>query len=259
LRHFKIKVSGDTEQDLDRLQRIAATIEASAASPDWAFSLDGNEQFARFADFARFWEEVRHRAGLRPFLSRLLFIEQPLKRDVALAPEAGAGLRDWPGGPPVIIDESDAELESLPEALALGYAGTSHKNCKGVFKGIANACLLAQQRRAQSDPGRPALLLSGEDLSSIGPVSLLQDLAVQAALGIESVERNGHHYFAGLSMFPETVQRQALEAHPDLYHPSPQGWPTLTISDGQILLDSVNAAPFGVGRGLDISRLGDGL
>src|SRR2546425_7628044 len=29
-------------------------------------------------------------------------------------------------------------LESLPDALGLGYAGASHKNCKGIFKGIIN-------------------------------------------------------------------------------------------------------------------------
>jgi hypothetical protein len=90
----------------------------------------------------------------------------------------------------LIIDESDAELDSLPRALALGYHGTSHKNCKGVFKGIANACLLEALRRQS---GGDRLVMSGEDLANIGPVALLQDLAVVATLGVSSVERNGHH------------------------------------------------------------------
>jgi hypothetical protein len=55
-----------------------------------------------------------------------------------------------------------------------------------------------------------------------------------AALGIESVERNGHHYFAGLSMFDKATQDAALTAHPTLYHRSSAGWPTLTITDGTI-------------------------
>jgi hypothetical protein len=55
-----------------------------------------------------------------------------------------------------------------------------------------------------------------------------------AALGIESVERNGHHYFAGLSMFDKATQDAALAAHPELYHRSTDGWPTLTITDGTI-------------------------
>ena len=96
--------------------------------------------------------------------------------------------------------------------------------------------------------------MSGEDLCNIGPVALLQDLTVMAALGLESVERNGHHYCAGLSMFPPTVQQQALSAHADLYQASPAGWPTLQIAAGTIRLASLNQAPFGVGFVLDVEQ-----
>jgi hypothetical protein len=89
--------------------------------------------------------------------------------------------------------------------------------------------------------------MSGEDLCSIGPVAMWQDLTVCAALGIESVERNGHHYFAGLSMWPEDVQRQVLHHHGDLYHASHHGWPALTIRDGCVDVGSLLRAPFGVG------------
>jgi len=41
------------------------------------------------------------------------------------------------------------------------------------------------------------VVLTGEDLCNLGPVAFLQDLAMMALLGIEHVERNGHHYFAG--------------------------------------------------------------
>ncbi len=254
LRHFKLKVGGDGEQDVDRLHRIAAVIEARAPA-DYAFSIDGNEQYTSLDAFRRFWDALRGSARLAGFLQHLLFVEQPLHRDVALSPAVAAMNRDWPDRPPLIIDESDATLESLPTALALGYAGTSHKNCKGVFKGITNACLLEQRRRDLSPPrGRGTFVLSGEDLSNIGPVALLQDLAVQANLGITSVERNGHHYFAGLSMFEPGVQRQVLAAHGDLYHEGGRGWPTLTIQDGAVRLDSVLRAPFGVGFDLDVAQ-----
>src|SRR5262249_51543979 len=153
-----------------------------------------------------------------------------------LDPTAVGGLLEWKERPPIIIDESDGDMDSLPRALELGYAGTSHKNCKGVFKSVANYCLLRQRHREQ--PGRPTIL-SGEDLVNIGPVALLQDLAVCAALGLASVERNGHHYFAGLSMFPVAVQKQVLQAHGDLYHAAPQGWPALRIKDGTIIVDSL--------------------
>ena len=253
LRHFKIKIGGDVDQDVERLHRIAEVITACAPG-DFAFTLDGNEQYTSLANFRGLWETLQNSARLREFLPRLWFVEQPLHRDVALSPEVREGFAAWPDRPPVIIDESDATLDSLPTALELGYAGTSHKNCKGVFKGIANACLLAHLRREQ--PERP-VVMSGEDLTNIGPVALQQDLAVMATLGIESVERNGHHYFAGLSQFPESVQRQVLEHHSDLYRRSLQGWPTVAIEQGALRLDSALAAPFGVGFDLDMEAFAE--
>ncbi len=96
--------------------------------------------------------------------------------------------------------------------------------------------------------------LSGEDLANIGPVALQQDLAVAATLGVTSVERNGHHYFAGLSAFPVQVQRQVLDAHADLFRRADSGWPTLNIRDGRVSLESVLSAPFGVGFEIDVEQ-----
>jgi len=241
LRHFKIKISGQPDRDLDRLEKIAALL-ARHAPPDYAFSLDGNESFRSVPTFRDFWTTMTARPGLKDFVRGLLFVEQPLHRDVALDESADAWRRDWPERPPIIIDESDADSGSLRRALDLGYAGTSHKNCKGVFKGIANACRIAQLRHERPEAG---FLMSGEDLSNIGPVALPQDLAVQAALGVASVERNGHHYFAGLSFWPASWQAAMLVHHPDLYTAGAGDWPRLAVSGGELRLGSVNAAPFG--------------
>jgi hypothetical protein len=250
LRHFKIKLSGTVESDVERLRRLSEIIEAYAPA-GYAFSLDGNEQFRTLGDFRALWDTLGRRAELRCFFAHLLFVEQPFHRDVALQPDAVGGMADWLHRPPMVIDESDGEIESLPQALRLGYAGTSHKNCKGVFKGILNACLLAQRRHEQP---AGSVILSGEDLANIGPVALLQDLTVCAALGITSVERNGHHYFAGLSMFPEEVQHQILTAHGDLYRVSRAGWPTPAIREGVLSIQSLQAAPFGVGFPLRVEQ-----
>jgi hypothetical protein len=43
------------------------------------------------------------------------------------------------------------------------------------------------------------------------------------------------------------MQEGALKHHADLYHKSPDGWPTLNIRDGRVSMDSINRAPFGVG------------
>jgi len=250
IRHFKLKVNGNPEADLERLERIAAVVRERAPS-DYAFSLDGNEQFKSLPDFRNFWEAATMREPLREFLSHLLFVEQPLHRDAALDASVAPAFSDWPDRPPVIIDESDASLESLPTALSLGYSGTSHKNCKGVFKSAINRCLLKHCGDRDQDS---SLLMSGEDLCNIGPVALLQDLTVAAALGIESVERNGHHYCAGLAMFPEAAQQAVLAHHADLYHASPAGWPTLKIENGCCEIGSLNQAPMGVGFDLDVEE-----
>ena len=247
LKHFKIKVTGHLDNDLDRLQQIASIV-SGRVREDCQFSLDGNEQFKSISEFRNFWETINRPPQLKEFLKRLLFIEQPLHRDVALNADVKERFDEWPDRPPVIIDESDGALDCLPRALELGYAGTSHKNCKGVFKGIINRCLLACCA-AQRPQGR--YLMSGEDLATIGPISVLQDLAVMTALGIGSVERNGHHYFSGLSMFPDGIQKGILAEHGDLYRQSSQGWPTLNIESGVVRLASLNKAPFGVGISVD--------
>ena len=240
LRHFKIKINGEAARDRDRLTRMAGIFGRECAGREWAFSLDGNESFREvgaFADYARGLMAAPELAALWP---RLWFIEQPWHRDVALAPAIGELVRAWPERPPIIIDESDGELSSMPAALALGYAGTSHKNCKGIFKGVANACRLAQ-RRAAGETG----LMSGEDLSNVGPVALLQDLAVQAALGVTSVERNGHHYFKGLSAWPAAVQAHVLKEHGDGYCQAANvaGWPRVNVVGGDVRISSVTHGP----------------
>ena len=95
------------------------------------------------------------------------------------------------------------------------------------------------------------LIVSAEDLSNIGPVALLQDSAAVAALGIDHAERNGHHYFAGLSMFAPDVQDLVLSRHGDLYRRHERGFAALAIKQGVISLRSVNRAPFGYEPALD--------
>lgn len=250
LTHFKLKVRGDMDADLARLERIAVVLER-ACRETYAFTLDCNEAYTSVERFRAFWEELLRRRSLAAFLRHLLYVEQPFHRDVALSERVAQELLAWTGRPPIIIDESDAMPGCVPAALAAGYAGTSHKNCKGVLRSVAASCLLAHRRR--HDPGQPAIL-SGEDLANVGPVALLQDLAVVASLGIPHVERNGHHYFRGLSMYPPEVQGQTLACHGDLYRPHERGFPTLDIRHGRIRVDSVVDAPFGLGFLLDVSR-----
>jgi len=249
LRYFKIKVCGKPEQDLPRLREITRVITANCPSGFHA-TLDGNEQFYDLASFRDFYATLRADAALAPLFQNLLLIEQPLHRTQALNEDVAATLSTWTEGPGMIIDESDASLADLPRALDLGYRGTSHKNCKGIVKGLANAALL--KKRTPVIRGGP--ILSGEDLANVGPVALLQDLSVMALLGVTHVERNGHHYFRGLSMHSPATQDAVLTTHAGLYHRHPQGFPTLQIENGTLDVSTVNSAPFGCGITLDVSQ-----
>ena len=249
LTHFKIKVSGSLESDVPRLRAVAEVLEA--ASPRYRFTLDGNEQYGDVATFRGHWEAYRAEPALQAMFDRhLRYVEQPLHREAALTDAVGQALASWPEAPPMIVDESDGELDSLRRALALGYRGTSHKNCKGVIKGLANRCLIEWYRRHRPRAG--PWLMSGEDLANVGPVALLNDLAAMAVLGVGDVERNGHHYFAGLGMFPAALQARVCAAHPDLYAMRPDGYAALRIAAGSLSTRSVLNAPFG--HALDLDR-----
>ena len=249
--HFKIKLWGDAPRDLERLRGIADVIGRTTSGGDYAFTLDGNENFKQIEPFRQLWESLRSESSLAEFMSHLLFVEQPLHRDVALSEGVGREFLAWGDRPPVIIDESDGEVRTAPLALSCGYAGTSHKNCKGVFKGVANACLIAHRRRRDAATRN---VISAEDLSNIGPVALMQDTAVVASLGIPHAERNGHHYFRGLSMLGDDLQADVLGAHGDLFRRHEQGFVTTRISGGASDVGSVVDAPFGVAFPCDPSR-----
>jgi L-alanine-DL-glutamate epimerase-like enolase superfamily enzyme len=238
LRWFKIKLGSNADINRERLLRLAQLLEKECGEV-FSCTLDGNEQFTSMAAFCDFYAELSAITALQPLLRRVVVIEQPVHRAHALDAGVAEALSHF-NGPRVIIDESDGSLTDLPRALTLGYCGTSHKNCKGIVKSLANAALL----RKRAEQGLPAVL-TGEDLASVGPVAMLKDLALAAALGITHVERNGHHYFRGLAMFSAQLQEQTLRHHGELYQRSEQGYATLSIRDGVIDVQSLNEAPFG--------------
>jgi hypothetical protein len=245
-REFKIKVAG--EGALERLIRVVTVITEETGG-DYVATLDGNEFFATVEDWRAFWEEAQARPELTGLWPRLMFVEQPLHRDHALGDAVGEAFAAWSDRPAHLIDESGATPADLRRALELGYQGVSHKNCKGVIQGPANRCLLALR-------DAPGLIMSAEDLSNVGPIALPQDLAVQAALGNASVERNGHHYFTGLAGWPANVSEQVIARYPDLYAPLPSGPAAVQIAGGQLDCRPANAGAFG-SPPLDLSTAGD--
>lgn len=233
-RHFKLKLSGDTHADIERLMRIADVIDAHAL----VVTLDGNEQYADAEAFTHFLDAFLVTPRLQPMAAKTAFIEQPIQRAHALERDVRAAAARIP----LLVDESDATLDSFLQARALGYTGVSSKSCKGFYKSIVNAARCAQAR-AQGQ----ALFLSGEDLTMQAGVGLQQDLALVGWLGLDHVERNGHHYVDGMAALPVDEQRAFAALHPALYADS-HGAVRLRIVDGQIDLSSIGTPGFATGE-----------
>jgi hypothetical protein len=212
IRYLKIKVAGALEEDIARLESIADVLYARDRA--YRISLDGNEQYKELAGFLALIERMQGSRKLERFWQDVLFIEQPLERSVAMEPTVELELRRLNREKPVIIDEADGWLTAFVEAVALGYRGTSHKNCKGIYKSLHN---LAFAKTHNARLGREELFLSAEDLTNLPVVPLQADLASVALLGIAHVERNGHHYFRGLGHLSEAEKAAALAHHPDVY------------------------------------------
>ena len=210
INYLKVKVGGALEEDIARLERIAAVLDRRGRA--FRISLDGNEQYKASDDFLALIERIEASPALGRFWEQVMFVEQPLDRAVALEPGVAPMLRAL--DKPVIIDEADGWVSAFQEAVRLGYRGVSHKNCKGIYKSLHNLALAAVHN---ARIGREELFLSAEDLSNLPVVPLQADLAAVALLGMGHVERNGHHYFRGLGHLPEAEKAAALAAHPGLY------------------------------------------
>ena len=249
LTHFKVKVSGELEADIDRLRTIAALLKA--VCPQCSITLDGNEQYKDMAVFSHLIERMEIEPDLQTLLDRVLYIEQPLDRAIALDAEMEAGIRAVAARKPMLVDETDGDLDSFKEAMQLGYTGASSKNCKGLIKAVANQGLAKLNTERT---GRPHFL-SAEDLMNLPVVPLHQDLAHVAALGIDHAERNGHHYVRGLDHLSSSERDECDRRHSGLYGRHVDSLRTLKINDGRIDVRSLQAPGLGVGIRTDVASM----
>jgi hypothetical protein len=244
-RYYKLKVGGDVRADLERLTRIADVLDREL--PDYRATLDGNEQYESVEGIAELWRHMRETPALKRLVGSILFIEQPIKRQVALARPVAALAQEKP----LEIDESDGELSSFPAAIALGYTGVSSKNCKGFYKSILNAARVA---KLNAEAGRPRCFMSAEDLTTWAGASVQQDLCLVSLLGLTHAERNGHHFIDGMSFAPQAEQAAFTAAHPDLY--TKAGGPArLRISEGRLSIGSLDCPGFAVNAALDFASM----
>lgn len=232
--HFKVKVRGELAEDLDRLIAIAGILNRSAAP--YALTLDGNEQYGDVEQVDQFLVAVAAEPRLRRFNSSILFLEQPLARAVALDRDIATISRRLP----VLIDESDADMDAFVRARARGYAGISSKGCKGVYRSLINAARCAAWKTQSTD----SPFLSAEDLTCPSGLPVQQDLALAALIGMRHAERNGHHYIGGIPSASQAECEGFLQAHPTLYERDGERV-GLKIRRGMIDLRSLDTPGFG--------------
>lgn len=180
--HFTIILSGQPDEDYENLCHVALAIQSTCKN--YRFSIDGACQFKTAEAFKKFWDLSLEDTLLRGFFAHLLHVQDPFIEAITFDQQVIALFSEWPKRPPIMLNITDATLDSLPKAIAHGYAGTTHSKFKGIFKGIANRCLLLAYK--QREPvGKYAM--SGEDLAIDDPLNWGQDLVVQASLGFSDV------------------------------------------------------------------------
>ncbi|NRF69889.1 hypothetical protein HLB44_23060 [Aquincola sp. S2] len=242
LTHFKLKLCGERDADIDRLTRIAALLDAEVRG-EWHVTLDGNENFSSAEVLAAFWQALLAAPALTRLVERTLLLEQPLPRKLALQQRVDTlGI-----GVPLILDESDDAYGVFERGLALGYRGISSKACKGLYRSLHSAALVAR------DPAHR--LLSGEDLTCQAGLAVQQDTLLAATLGVTHIERNGHHYVDGFGSAPAAEAEAFARAHPALYETAANGRPRLAVHDGALSLRSLHGPGFATTAEPDWSSL----
>jgi hypothetical protein len=233
-RYFKLKLNGDPEHDAARLTRIGN--ELATLPHDYSVTLDANEQYADLAALGALVDRLDRDSALKPIAAKLLYIEQPMPRDITRqSPLGSLDRRDF------IIDEADDSYDAFPAARALGYRGISSKSCKGIYKSIVNAT-----RAAKWSADGKRFFITGEDLTCQAGLCVQQDLALGALIGVTHAERNGHHYVDGFGDTPLAEAQAFLAAHPDLYRHDGNGV-RLSIHDGDLLTGSLTSPGFAAG------------
>ena len=240
-RYFKLKLNGDPEADAARLVRIGNELATLAC--DYRVSLDANEQYADLSALGTLVDRLDSDEALKPIATKLLYIEQPMPRDITRQSPLGQLGRDF------IIDEADDSYDAFPAARTLGYRGISSKSCKGIYKSIVNAT-----RAAKWSVASEKFFVTGEDLTCQAGLAVQQDLALGALIGVTHAERNGHHYVDGFADTPAAEAQAFLASHPDLYiHDGNKI--RLSIHDGDLLTESLVTAGFATAVQPDWSSL----
>ena len=218
LTYYKIKLNGnDLKWDDDRvvsIDKAASDAQAKRGVKRWFYSLDFNERCPNVEYLLDFLAHLRERAPAA--FDRLLYIEQPTKRD--LAADRGNDMHRASAIKPVVIDESLTGVDTLLLAREMGYTGVALKACKGQSQ-ILLISAVAQKHK---------MFLCVQDLTCPG-ASLIQSVSLAAHTpGVAGIEANSREYVPAANKAWE-------KRFPGIFH----------ITDGLIRTGEINGPGLG--------------
>ena len=243
-RAFKLKLGGEVASDVARLREVASVLDR--IGDPYRVTLDGNEQYDEMAGVEALLDEVAGHAELGRLNDSILFVEQPIAREATFETDVSTLRLDKA----LLIDEADDTLDAFPRARELGYRGVSSKSCKGLYKSLLNAA----RCRCWNGEGGDRCFMSAEDLSCQAGLAVQQDTALAALIGLDHVERNGHHYVDGMGGAPRPEQAEFLAAHSDMYHEA-GNIVRVTIRDGRMALSSLDRVGFATSATPDFAAM----
>ena len=245
LTYFKVKVGGDVDVDVERLSQIAEVI---SGIDNVKVTLDGNEQYSDPDLLVNLLDRLASGSDpVRRLYNSIIYLEQPLDRAICLDASVAPQIHSLSARIPLIIDEADEGLDTFRLAVERGYRGVSSKVCKGMIKALANLGLC----KTFSAKGPHHYFVTGEDLTNIPLIALQQDLTHLAAIDIEHVERNGHHYVRGIDHLSEGERAACHGPHQSLYEELGEGLTSLKVTDGAMDLTSLQVPGLGVDAEID--------
>ena len=204
-RYFKLKLNGDPEHDAARLIRIGKN--SPTLPHDYRVTLDANEQYADLAALGALADRLDRDAALKPIAAKLLYIEQPMPRDI---------FRQSPLGALAAATSSSTR----PTIAMMRF----RRRARSAIAASPRNPARASTSRSSMPPAPPngaaegeKFFIAGEDLTCQAGLGVQQDLALGALIGVSHAERNGHHYVDGFADTPAAEAQAFLAAHPDLY------------------------------------------
>ena len=190
-RYFKLKLNGDPDADAARLTRIGN--ELATLPHDYRVTLDANEQYADLAALTALVDRLDRDSALSPIATKLLYIEQPMPRDITRASPLGA-----------LVDARFHHRRSRRFAMT-----RSRRRGRSAIAASPRNPARASTSRSSMRPAPPNgarrarnSLSPAEDLTCQAGLAVQQDLALGALIGVTHAERNGHHYVDGFGDTP---------------------------------------------------------